>query len=95
MKIKLDEKELSQLAIEWAMNMYKTKNVSAIYGIDIEGTKLKDLYIELDVMVDDSGFASPNTVHAEEAIKKFQNLIKYPLAAEADLTPNFDTNDAV
>lgn len=35
MKIKLDEVEIGQIVKEWAMQTYKTKNVSVLYEMDV------------------------------------------------------------
>lgn len=35
MKIKLDEHEIAQIVKEWAMQTYRTKNISVMYGFDM------------------------------------------------------------
>lgn len=105
MKLRLDEKEIAAILQDWAKLKYKTKNVSALYGVDIDETKpalqaLKAVYIELEITLGDAEYTEASNQLAEEAVKNISNILKrknaepYP-ELEPDNSPKWNDSGSV
>ena len=87
MKLRLDEKELANIAMEWARKTYKTKNVSALYGIDIDAGNLRALYLDLEIVLSEAE-QTETSAETAEAIKRVQGIMgsSASYSAEPDLS---------
>lgn len=97
MKLKLDEKEIAEVIKNWAQLKYKTKNVSAEYGVNMDGSKLKGVYLELEITLNDNEFTETSSQLAEEAVKNIASLLKRKNAEhyhepEPDNQPEWNTS---
>lgn len=87
MKIKLDEKEIGQILINWAKDKYKTHNVSATYIVNEAKTTRNTVFVELEVTMDEQGFGTASTHLADAAIK--EAITKFDGRTIEDHAPDF------
>jgi len=88
MKVKLSENEIAEIIKEWAMQFYRTRNVSVMYEIDltpaelvrgelsdddyVTPAKLNSVGIEVEVTMDSGDYTGASSVLANEAIQRVQ-----------------------
>lgn len=76
MKIKLDEKEAAAIIVDWAKKKYKTNNVSLVYGFNVNDTGVvKDMSVEIDVMLSDDQIVDTPTEATMEAFKRIKGAL--------------------
>lgn len=87
MKLKIDEKEIAAILVDWAKAKYKTHNISVQYIKDYNR-----LFAEIEIMLSEDQFGDSASKLTEETIAK---LHKVPSAQnlynpeEDDLMPVF------